>query len=109
MRHADNLRADALFEQHGPCMPWLHMHELLRLALARELCEGTGVEVKEARADGQIIVHLTCDLPANVRGTLLLNIEALLKREIDGALVVWLESKGDKNPLRNLRGIEIKS
>jgi hypothetical protein len=32
-----------------------------------------------------------------------------LKAHIDDALTVWLEPLGDRNSLRNLRGIEVKS
>jgi hypothetical protein len=36
-------------------------------------------------------------------------LEDYLKESIDAGLVVWLEPFGDRNSLRNLRGIEVKS
>ena len=65
------------------------------------------IELVTAKADGQVIVHMKHSLPASLRGPFLLDLEEYL-REIDQALVVWLEPLGDKNSLRNLRGIEVK-
>lgn len=67
------------------------------------------IEVATAKEDGQVIVRLKAPLAASHRGSLLLDFEAYLKRTIDDALVVWLETLGDRNSLRNLRGIEVKS
>lgn len=66
------------------------------------------IEVVTAKADGQVIVHMKQSLPASQRGPFLLDLEDYL-RDIDQALVVWLEPLGDKNSLRNLRGIEVKA
>lgn len=65
--------------------------------------------IMEAKKDGQVIVSLLESLPADKRGTLLLNLEAFLKESIDPGLVVWLEPLGDRNSLRNLRGIEVRA
>lgn len=67
------------------------------------------IVVIAAKEDGQIILDLTESMPAAKRGTLLLDIEMFLKEAIDHGLVVWLKSLGDRNSLRNLRGIEVKS
>jgi hypothetical protein len=61
------------------------------------------------KQDGQIIVKLLETVSADKRGTLLLNLEDYLKESIDAGLVLWLEPFGDRNSLRNLRGIEVKS
>ena len=66
------------------------------------------IEVVTAKADGQVIVHTKQSLPASQRGPFLLDLEDYL-RDIDQALVVWLEPLGDRNSLRNLRGIEVKA
>jgi len=66
------------------------------------------IEVVTAKADGQVIVRMKQSLPASQRGPFLLDLEDYL-RNIDQALVVWLEPLGDKNSLRNLRGIEVKA
>ena len=63
----------------------------------------------EAKPDGQVIIRLLEPVPADKRGTLLLDLEAFLKESIDPGLAVWLEPLGDHNSLRNLRGIEVKS
>jgi hypothetical protein len=47
-------------------------------------------------------------LTASVRGSLLLDFEECIKKNIDQGLTVWGEALGDKNSLRNLRGIEVK-
>ena len=62
----------------------------------------------EAKQDGQIIIRLLEYISADKRGTLLLDLEYFLKVSIDQGLVVWLEPLGDRNSLRNLRGIEIE-
>lgn len=65
--------------------------------------------VVDARMDGQVIVNLLEPISADKRGTVLLDLEAFLKESIDPGLVVWLDSLGDRNSLRNLRGIEVKA
>ncbi len=67
------------------------------------------LQLTAAKQDGQVIVSLYEQLPADKRGTFLLDLEAFLKNAIDPGIVVWMEALGDKNSLRNLRGIEVKS
>lgn len=67
------------------------------------------VVIVAAKEDGQIIVNLVEPMSASKRGTLLLDLEAFLKEAVDPGLVVWLTSLGDRNSLRNLRGIEVRS
>ena len=67
------------------------------------------VVVAAANQDGEIIVKLQESLSASKRGTLLLDLEAYLKDSVDPGLTVWLEPLGDRNSLRNLRGIEVKA
>lgn len=67
------------------------------------------VVIAAAKDDGQVVVNLTESLSASKRGQLLLDLEDFLKKEIDPGLAVWLEPLGDRNSLRNLRGIEVKS
>jgi hypothetical protein len=66
------------------------------------------IQVVNAKADGQVVLHMKQSLSASQRGPFLLDLEDCL-REIDQALVVWLEPLGDRNSLRNLRGIEVKA
>ncbi len=67
------------------------------------------VAIAAAKEDGQIIVNLVEPQSASKRGQLLLDLEALLKEAIDPGLAVWLDPLGDRNSLRNLRGIEVKA
>lgn len=66
------------------------------------------VIIAAAKDDGQIVANLAESLSASKRGQLLLDLEEFLKKEIDPGLTVWLEPLGDRNSLRNLRGIEVK-
>lgn len=68
----------------------------------------SSVSLVGTKEDGQIIVRLNAILEASQRGTTLLDFESLLKANIDRGLSVWVEPLGDKNSLRNLRGIEVK-
>ena len=67
------------------------------------------VVIAAAKDDGQVVVNLAESLSASKRGQLLLDLEEFLKKEIDPGLAVWLEPLGDRNSLRNLRGIEVKA
>lgn len=58
---------------------------------------------------GQVYVALNEPIGSSLRGGLLLDLEEHLKKSIDSAINIWCEPLGDKNSLRNLRGIEIKS
>ena len=66
-------------------------------------------EVANAYENGQVILKIEVNIPANKRGVLLLDLEQELKNNIDLGITLWLEPVGDKSKLRNLRGIEIKS
>tara|TARA_Y100000590_G_scaffold30022_1_gene33374 strand:+ start:200 stop:538 length:339 start_codon:yes stop_codon:yes gene_type:complete len=62
-----------------------------------------------ADKDGQVIIRIEKNIPAGMRGEMLLNLEEDLKKNIDMGITIWLEPVGDKSKLRNLRGINIKS
>lgn len=97
-----------------PSVAWTALSDRLRINQVLKRLEASEaeflshVEVVAAKADGQVIVHMKQSLPASQRGPFLLDLEDHL-REIDQALVVWLEPLGDRNSLRNLRGIEVKA
>ena len=102
-------------ETPTPGQAWCQLSDEVRLIRVKEV---VGSEmgaltkllmIMEAKRDGQIIVSLLESLPADKRGTVLLDLEAFLKEAIDPGLVVWLEPLGDRNSLRNLRGIEVKA
>ena len=98
----------------SPSIKWRRLSDAERRTCVMDaLCAGAAflndVVIITAREDGQIIVNLVESMSASKRGTLLLDLEAFLKEMIDPGLVVWLGSLGDRNSLRNLRGIEVKS
>ena len=68
----------------------------------------SSIQTSRVLANGEIFVNLVEAIPANVRGSLLLDFEVELKSRIDIGIVVWCEPLGDKSTLRNLRGIQIK-
>ena len=69
------------------------------------------IVLKPTRAtnEGFVFVQFVGQVSSKVRGGFLLDYELLLKDNIDQSLTVWLDPIGDKNSLRNLRGILIKS
>ena len=66
------------------------------------------IQISRVLANGEIFVNLVEAIPANIRGSLLLDFEVQLKSRIDIGIVVWCEPLGDKSTLRNLRGIQIR-
>ena len=71
--------------------------------------ENANITVHKVPENGQVVLVMLEGLPANKRGTYLLNLEKLLKKNVDEGLTVWLEPVGDKSSLRKLRGVEIKT
>ena len=55
------------------------------------------IQVREGSANGQVSVVIDPPLSAADRGTLLLDLEELLKLEVDQGMTVWCEPLGDKN------------
>lgn len=85
--------------------------ESVKMALLESSPETTfkeKVDIVEAKKDGQVIVKFLEPLGPEVRGTILLDLEEYLKGKVERGLTVWLEPLGDRNSLRNLRGIEVK-
>lgn len=105
----------ATMDTPTPGPAWCQLSDEERLALiGNAVSAGMAtiskmLAIVEAKRDGQVIVKLLEPVPADKRGTLLLDLEAFLKESIDPGLVVWHEPFGDRSSLRNLRGIEVKS
>jgi hypothetical protein len=105
------------FNTASPSEKWTKLSEAERASLITEALSQVNANKKwiesvfvlSGKQDGQVIISLVQPLPANKRGSFLLDIEAYLKKEVDPALTIWLEPIGDRNSLRNLRGIEVKS
>jgi hypothetical protein len=92
---------------------WIGKDNLSRLDQINKVLRGTSFEeyVSPTRtfADGQIYFTFKKQIPSSARGIFLLDLELMLKDNIDAGIVIWCEPIGDKNSLRNLRGIEIIS
>jgi hypothetical protein len=65
------------------------------------------IEIINAHNDGQVSLGLNVVMAANERGVFLLDFEEWIKKNIDIGISIWHEPIGDKNSLRNLRGIEV--
>jgi hypothetical protein len=111
----DYMKHYADVETPVPSATWTTLDERQRVdQIVGQLAAGPAqflsqIKVITALADGQVIVLMKQSIPANQRGPFLLDLEAYLKETIDPALTVWLEPVGDRNSLRNLRGIEVKA
>jgi hypothetical protein len=94
---------------------WILLNGLNRKEIVNSAINNTkeeifkNFEIIECRKDGQIIIKIVNPMPPSLRGMWLLRLESILKNEIDDGITVWAESLGDKNSLRNLRGIKVKS
>lgn len=86
--------------------------QLLKNKMHKRICQEAGkydlIELLHLKNDGQVIVNFRTPVGPELRGGILLDLEELLKTEFDQGITVWLEPLGDKNSLRNLRGIEVK-
>jgi len=96
-----------------PKSSWMNLDDKTRLNLVisttKQKSEFNFISPHRTTSSGQVLINLTENLPASQRGMLILDYEEYLKNEIDMGINVWCESLGDKNSLRNLRGIQIKS
>ena len=62
-----------------------------------------------ASLNGQIILALPNTIKARERGIWLRQAEAHLKLMVDPALVIYLDPTQDRNALRLLRGVEVRT
>jgi len=90
---------------------WINCDSQVRLSKVNKALEGTDffelVSPTRTFDDGQIYFSFKKPISSSLRGIFLLDLEILLKNKIDPGIVIWCEPIGDKNSLRNLRGIEI--
>ena len=97
-----------------PTADWLSLSDGLRIEKINQTIDKINPDfsrqllVVAAKKDGQVVVRMLNPLAASVRGSLLLDFEECIKKYIDQGLTAWSEGLGDKNSLRNLRGIEVK-
>ena len=104
----------ANFETPKVKQSWIILSSMQRKKLIDNLLTIVNVdilkdlEIIDCKDDGQVIIRIKKIMTASERGSILLNLEHLLKNNIDDGINLWGESLGDKNSLRNLRGIEVK-
>jgi hypothetical protein len=65
--------------------------------------------VIKASDNGHVVFQIEHVIPVNIRGLMLLDLEALLKTEVDQGITLWCEPVGDKSKLRQLRGVKINT
>ena len=66
-------------------------------------------KVSKVPDNGQIEIRIEKSIPSNIIGIMLIDLETLIKKEIDEGLTLWCEPVGDKNKLRILRGVKIST
>ena len=94
-------------------LSWMHMNHEKRISLLegsiKLFSPETDIKVIDANENGQVSIFINSSIEINNRGKFLLNLEEHLKNTIDIGINIWHEAIGDKNSLRNLRGIEVMS
>jgi len=67
-------------------------------------------KIKLVEREGpNLTVEFTEPVPASLRGTMLMDYEDYLRSTGIPDAIVWAVPLGDRNSLRNLRGIEVKT
>ena len=94
-----------------PSSDWIKFSENERIDIIQSALkyfpESDKLEIRSALNNGQVSVEINEAMDASERGTLLLNLEEILKKTIDNGISIWHIPLGDKSSLRNLRGIEV--
>jgi hypothetical protein len=104
----------AEIDSPSPSVEWLSLSSVQRVEKINKVINMANPDLNEqllvvaAKKDGEVVVRILNPLTASVRGSLLLDFEEFIKKNIDQGLTTWGEALGDKNSLRNLRGIEVK-
>lgn len=97
----------------SPSPKWLSLSSESRLEWLNSFLMGVSkfekIKVVSTHENGQVFISMEEALPAASRGTLLLDLEEILKSNVDKSLNIWVLPIGDKNSLRKLRGITIKA
>jgi len=90
---------------------WISSSDKNRLEKVSQLISRNGledfVEATRALSTGYVYVRLLQSMSPGERGTFLLDLEEKFKTELDVGLSVWCDPLGDRNSLRNLRGVQI--
>lgn len=92
---------------------WLSLAVGERIALVKghinSFSSNIDIEVVEANKGGQIFIIINDTLSAYERGPFLLDLEEFLKLNLNNGVTLWHAPIGDRNSLRNLRGIEVQT
>ena len=107
------MKLDANAETPVTQTTWKLMPDIERINLLNEQLgkkqDYMSISINKTTESGQVLVTLDGKFTASKRGIYLLDFERYLKDNVDQGISVWCETIGDKNSLRNLRGIQIKS
>jgi len=107
------LKIDANAETPVTQTTWKLMPDIERIKLLNKQMvknqDYMRISIKKTLENGQVLVSLDGKFSASERGVYLLDFERYLKDNVDQGISVWCETIGDRNSLRNLRGIQIKS
>jgi hypothetical protein len=66
------------------------------------------LQLEDCTPEGMIYFSEIAPIPVSERADTLLDLEMILKSEIDEGLTIWIKPQGDKNSLRRLRGVKVK-
>jgi len=101
---------DATKDSPEPSKKWLNLTDLERLLIVKEASSNIkDVKFTRTTNKGYVYIVLENSLDSGERGALLLRLEKLLKYKLDNGITIWHEPIGDKNSLRKLRGIDVKT
>ena len=104
-----NANADTpITQKTWKLMPDIERIKLLNKQIGKKQ-DYKSISINKTTESGQVLVTLDGKFTASKRGIYLLDFERYLKDNVDQGINVWCETIGDKNSLRNLRGIQIKS
>jgi len=105
-------KSNSLKETPSTTDIWQNYSEEHRISLVENLIKDiknySDFKIKSAEKNGFVTLIIKRQIPANERGIMLLDLESLIKDNIDDGISIWLEPVGDKSKLRNLRGINFK-
>jgi len=88
---------------------WSSLADEERLSVVNSIANNIEhVKFTRATNNGYVYLVIEKNMDPGDRGKLMLQLECLLKKEIDNGITIWHEPIGDKNSLRKLRGIEVK-
>lgn len=96
-------------ETPTPSQYWREAEAQRRQALCAEilLLAAPDLGLWATYPDGRVILELLTPLNAARRGQLLLDVETLLKMQIDHGLTVYLRPVQDRNAARQFRGVQV--